>query len=147
MFKPHSKYFPILLAFPVGAVLPIITWCLWKRFPKHEWLGLVNIPIIVMSITNLPPAPAAEFPSWFFIGFIFNFVLYRYANQWWQKYAYIFSAAMSCGVAICGLCIFFLFQNNGVVFPHWWGDGGPTGDACPLSRANYSGALPTNRPV
>jgi hypothetical protein len=98
-----------------------------------------------MATNNIPPAPAVEYPSWFLVGFIFSFILYRYAHDWWEKYAYIFSAAMSCGVVISGLFIFFVFQNNGIFFPRWWGMGGPTGDGCPLDTANYSGILPTHR--
>ncbi len=98
-----------------------------------------------MATNNIPPAPAVEYPSWFLVGFIFSFILYRYAHDWWEKYAYIFSAAMSCGVVISGLFIFFVFQNNGIFFPDWWGMGGPTGDGCPLDTANYSGILPTHR--
>jgi hypothetical protein len=100
--------------------------------------------MLFMSTNNLPPAPAAELPSWFLVGFIFNYILYRYAHDWWEKYAYIFSAAMSCGVAICGLLIFFVFHINGIDFPKWWGSGGITGDGCPLASANYSGFIPTH---
>ena len=92
-----------------------------------------------MATNNIPPAPAAEFVSWFLAGFFFNFILYRYAHGWWQKYAYIFSAAMSCGVAIAGIAIFFILQLNGINFPSWWGEGGVTADGCPLEYANYSG--------
>jgi hypothetical protein len=127
----------------MGAILPIISWGLWKKLPNIKWLGLINFPIIFTATILIPPAPAAEYPTWFLVGFIFNFILYRYAHDWWHKYAYIFSAAMSCGVVICGLFIFFVFQNNDIRFPIWWGMGGPTGDGCPLEGANYSGILPT----
>ncbi|CAF4507039.1 unnamed protein product, partial [Rotaria sp. Silwood2] len=79
------------------------------------------------------------------MGFIFNFILYRHAHEWWEKYAYVFSAAMSCGVAICGFVIFITLQGNGIEFPQWWGTGGPTRDGCPLEIANYSGFVLTNK--
>ncbi|CAF0775324.1 unnamed protein product [Adineta steineri] len=145
LFKPGSRYFPILLAFPIGFILPMISWYLYKKYPSTKWLALINFPILLLSTTNLPPAPTVTFPSWFLVGFIFNFILYRHASNWWQKYAYIFSAAMSCGVAICGFCIFFLFENQHIHFPQWWGLGGPTGDGCPLASANYSGSIPIER--
>ncbi len=129
----------------MGLILPVISWYLWKTFPNIRWLALVNFPIFLMATNNLPPAPAAEFPSWFLVGFIFSYVIYRYAHDWWEKYAYIFSAAMSCGVAICGFFIFFIFEINQIRFPDWWGKGGITGDGCPLARANISGIIPTMR--
>ena len=76
------------------------------------------------------------------VGFIFNYIIYRYAHDWWEKYAYIFSAAMSCGIALGGFIVFFTLQNNGIYFPKWRGTGGPTGDGCPLSVANMSGIIP-----
>jgi hypothetical protein len=144
-FHPSSRYFPVLIGFPIGIILPIISWYLWKRFPDIKWLGLINFPILLMATNNLPPAPTVEFPSWFLVGFIFNYVLYRYAHNWWEKYAYIFSAAMSCGVALSGFFIFFLLESNGIHFPKWWGLGGRIGDGCPLASANYSGIIPTDR--
>ena len=144
-FTQDSRYSPMLYGFLIGAICPVITWYIWKRFPHITWLGLVNTPLILLATNNIPPAPAVAYPSWFFVGFIFNYVIYRYANRWWQKYAYIFSAAMSCGVALSGLVIFYLLQLNEISFPYWWGTGGITADGCPLASANYSGIIPTGR--
>jgi hypothetical protein len=144
-FGPSSDYFPLLLGFLVGLILPVISWSLCKMYPNRRWLTLVHFPILLMSAYAIPPAPAVNFPSWFLVGFIFNYVIYRYAHLWWEKYAYIFSAAMSCGVALGGFAIFFIFQNNSIFFPEWWGTGGSTGDGCPLGTANFSGIIPTDR--
>ncbi|CAF3574204.1 unnamed protein product [Rotaria sordida] len=140
-----SQYSSMLYGFLIGTILPILSWLLWKIFPHIKWLALINFPIFLMATTNFPPAPAAEFPSWFLIGFIFNFILYRYAHNWWEKYAYIFSIAMSCGVAICSFIIFLAFQLNHTDFPQWWGLGGINRDGCPLDSANFSGFIPTER--
>ncbi|CAF2813905.1 unnamed protein product [Rotaria sp. Silwood2] len=140
-----ARYSSLLYGFLIGSILPIISWLLWKAFPNIKWLALINFPILLMATINMPPAPAGEFPSWFLVGFIFNFILYRYAHNWWEKYAYIFSIAMSCGVAICGFIIFFALQLNHTSFPQWWGLGGLNGDGCPLDSANFSGVIPTDR--
>ncbi|CAF4491209.1 unnamed protein product, partial [Rotaria sp. Silwood2] len=97
-FGVGSMYALLLFGLPVGVVLPIISWVLWKKFPNIKWLALINFPIILAATINIPPAPAVEFTTWFLMGFIFNFILYRHAHEWWEKYAYVFSAAMSCGV-------------------------------------------------
>ncbi|CAF3359977.1 unnamed protein product [Rotaria sp. Silwood1] len=141
----NSQYSSMLYGLLIGAILPILSWFLWKAFPRIKWLALINFPIFFMATIMLPPAPAAEYPSWFLVGFIFNFILYRYAHNWWEKYAYIFSIAMSCGVAICGFVIFFAFQLHSSSFPQWWGLGGINGDGCPLDGANFSGVIPTDR--
>ncbi|CAF3737980.1 unnamed protein product [Rotaria sp. Silwood1] len=142
-FGISSIYSPLLFGLLLGLVLPIISWFLWKKFPNIKWLAFIHVPIIFVTTNNIPPAPAGEYTTWFLVGFIFNFILYRYAHAWWEKYAYVFSAAMSCGVAICGFIIFFMLQNNNIEFPEWWGTGGPTRDGCPLEIANYSGYVVT----
>ncbi|CAM4764515.1 unnamed protein product [Rotaria magnacalcarata] len=144
-FNMSSQYSSVLWGFLVGAILPILSWSLCKMYPNIKWFAFIHFPMFLMATNAIPPAPAAEYPSWFLVGFIFNFVLYRYAHSWWEKYAYIFSIAMSCGVALCGFFIFFTLQLNDVSFPEWWGLGGPNGDGCPLDLANYSGFIATNR--
>ncbi|CAF1040617.1 unnamed protein product [Rotaria magnacalcarata] len=147
MFGKGSTYSSLLYAFLIGALLPIPVWFLLRKFPNTTWLKHVHFPIMLSATAMMPPAPPGNYPSWLFIGFFFNFVLVRYAHSWWKRYAYVFSAAMDCGVAICGLVIFFALQNNDIEFPSWWGTGGDTGDVCPLSHANYSGILPSSRPI
>jgi len=110
-----------------------------------KWLAFIHFPLILAATDAIPPQPASNFVSWFIVGFIFNFIIYRYAHEWWEKYAYIFSAGMTCGVTICGFVIFFILENNHIFFPKWWGTGGRTGDGCPLSIANISGVIPIDR--
>lgn len=145
MFGPGSTYSSLLYGFLIGALLPIPAWILLRKFPKQKWLKYVHFPIMLSATAVLPPAPPGNFPTWFLVGFIFNFVLARYARHWWKRYAYVFSAAMDCGVAVGVLIIFFALQNNKIEFPKWWGSGGPTGDGCPLSHANFYGVRPSYR--
>lgn len=142
MFGLESIYWPLLFGFLIGALLPIPIWFLSKKYPDVQWLKYIHFPVILSATNAIPPAPAGEYPSWLAVGFLFNFVLFRYATQWWKRYAFIFSAAMSCGVALSALSIFFIFTSHNINFPTWWGSGGPTGDGCSLSIANFSGSLP-----
>ncbi|CAF0847942.1 unnamed protein product [Adineta ricciae] len=145
MFGPGSIYWPLLLGFVVGGLLPIPAWLLMKKYPNIKWLKYIHFPIMLSATAVMPPAPPGNFPSWLMVGFLFNFVLIRCARSWWKRYAYVFSAAMDCGVAFGVMAIFFLFQNRGIQFSKWWGTGGPTGDGCPLSYGNFSGIIPTDR--
>jgi len=146
MFGSSSIYYPLLFAFLIGAILPIPGWLLMKGFPQYKWLEYIHFPVLFSGLNQLPAAPAGEFPSWFAVGFFFNFILYRYAHAWWLRYAYLFSAAMSCGVAIGAILIYFILENNNIYFPTWWGTGGITGDGCPLASANFSSDIPTYAP-
>ena len=147
MFGPGSIYSPLLYGFLIGALLPIPAWLLLKRYPNATWLKYVHFPVMLSSISYIPKGPAGEFPAWFVVGFLFNFVIFRYAHSWWKRYAFVFSAAMDCGVVICALFIYFVLTNNHMNFPKWWGSGGITGDGCPLANGNFSGILPQYKPI
>ena len=147
MFGPKSVYWPLLFGFLIGALLPIPIWFLRKKYPQVKLLHYVHFPIILSATSMIPPALPSEYPSWFIVGFLFNFVLYRYATASWKRYAFVFSAAMDCGVIMCTLVIYFVLINNNINFPTWWGTGGAIGDSCPLASANFSGALPDYKPL
>jgi hypothetical protein len=37
MFGSKSIYWPLLLSFPIGALLPIPIWFLYKKYPEIKW--------------------------------------------------------------------------------------------------------------
>ncbi|KAF5181908.1 Oligopeptide transporter [Thalictrum thalictroides] len=69
----------------------------------------------------IPPATTLNYNAWLVIGVIFNYYVFRYRKQWWQKYNYILSAAMDAGVAIIGVIVYFTLSNNGINLT-WWGE-------------------------
>jgi len=147
MFGKGATYSPLLYGFLIGAILPIPAWILMKKLPNIKWLKYIHFPIMLSATAIMPPAPPGNFPSWLLVGFIFNFILARYARTWWKRYAYVFSAAMDCGVAVGVIIIFFALQNNQIDFPTWWGTGGSYGDGFLLSHDYYYGDIPSYQPV
>jgi hypothetical protein len=147
MFNKNSIYSPLLYGFLIGALLPVPSWLLTKKYPHVKWLQYIHFPIMLSASSLIPPAPPGNYPTWFFVGFICNYILKNYARTWWKRYAYVSSAAMDCGVTFGVLIIYFILQNNQIDFPQWWGIGGNTGDGCPLSHANYYGSMPKYRPI
>lgn len=145
MFGKGSAYSPLLYGFLIGALLPCVSWSLIRKYRKVKWLRRIHFPIMLSAATILPSGRPGDFPSWLLAGFFFNYILLKHARSWWKRYAYVFSAAMNCGVALSTLVIFFVFQNNQIEFRTWIGSGGSTGDGCPLSHANYSGMIPQYR--
>jgi len=126
MFGPTSMYSSLLWFFIIGLVIPIPTWLLARRYPG-TWLEYVHWPLILGATAIMPPAQPVMFPSWFILGFIFQFLIFRYRHTWWKKFTYIFSAGMDSGVAISGVVIFFAFQYENRQL-NWWG----TQPDCPL---------------
>jgi len=125
MFGPGAYYNSLLWWFLIGAVLPIPMWLLARRYPNSFW-QYGHVPIILSATAVMPPATPVMYQSWIILGFIFQFVLFRYRNKWWSKYNYILSAGMDTGVAMCGLLLFFAFQSTNVSV-NWWG----TQNDCP----------------
>lgn len=79
MFGPRLVCWPLLFGFLIGALLPIPIWILRQKYPQAKWLNYVHFPIILSATSMIPPALPSEYPSWFIVGFLFNFVLYRCA--------------------------------------------------------------------
>ncbi|CAF1211490.1 unnamed protein product [Didymodactylos carnosus] len=122
--------------FLVGALITVPAWLLSKLYPKNKWLKCVHFPVMLATLTQIPPSRPGTIPTWLLIGFLFNFVFYKYANNWWHKYAYICSAALSTGVSMALIIISFIPQ-----FPYyWWGNakGGISIDGCPHSTEAFT---------
>jgi hypothetical protein len=112
--------------FVIGLLAPVPFWLLARRYPDSFW-KYVHTPVILGATAIMPPAQPVMYPTWFIVGFIFQFYLYRYRHAWWGKFNYVLSAAMDSGVAISGIVIFFAFTYQGLKMPAWFG----TEDDCP----------------
>ncbi|XP_075492731.1 oligopeptide transporter 4-like [Primulina tabacum] len=112
-----------------GAIGPIIVWLFHKAFPNKSWIPLVNLPVLLGATAYMPPATPLNYNSWIIVGTIFNFFIFRYRKKWWQRYNYIFSAAMDAGVAFMAVLLYFSLgiENIGL---NWWG---AEGEHCPLA--------------
>jgi len=59
--KIHSS---LLHFFWIGALMPILTWALWK-YTKKDWLRRVNWPLILVGTYNVPPVSCSYQASTF----------------------------------------------------------------------------------
>lgn len=135
IFGSLGKYAALNWFFLGGAVGPLIIWLLHKAFPKHSWIPLINLPILLGATGSMPPATALNYNSWALVGTIFNFFIFRYRKRWWQRYNYVLSAALDAGVAFMGVLLYFTLsmENKSLV---WWGTGGEHCDLakCPTAK-------------
>ncbi|KAL5513009.1 hypothetical protein ACEPAH_3407 [Sanghuangporus vaninii] len=120
--------FPALMFFfIIGAVLPVITYVLLKRFP-NRFLRYINVPLILGGTNLIPPATAVNYVPWAIVGFIFQYLVRRRHFSWWAKYNYVLSAALDSSVALGSLLIFFTLEfpdNNNIglhTIQQWWGN-------------------------
>ncbi|KAK9988896.1 hypothetical protein SO802_029135 [Lithocarpus litseifolius] len=130
IFGPLGNYEAMNWFFLGGAIGPVIVWLLHKSFPKQSWIPLINLPVLLGATGSMPPATPVNYNAWIIVGTIFNFFIFRYRKQWWQRYNYILSAALDAGVAFMGVLLYFSVGMEGKGLT-WWGT---DGEHCPLAK-------------
>ncbi|KAI8853837.1 OPT oligopeptide transporter protein-domain-containing protein [Chytridium lagenaria] len=106
-FGPGSPYYPLLLGFLIGAILPLIPYALHRLSPRStksvslfatvinplRWpWRLVNIPLIVsfpVTVSSL----RSDLVVPVIVAFVVNYVVKKWRPDWWRMYAYVMSAA------------------------------------------------------
>lgn len=137
MYGSGGIYNVLEYGFLIGLLLPIPFYFLAKRYPT-SLLRYVQIPLVIAGALNLAPYNWSYMWPSLQIGAVFWLIKRRYLG-WWQKYAYVLSGAMTVGVAISAVVIFFSLQYVAKDV-NWWGnevsyagvDGGGSANACVL---------------
>ncbi|KAI3897026.1 hypothetical protein MKX03_015850 [Papaver bracteatum] len=133
IFGVDGNYIALNWFFLGGLLAPFLVWGMHKKFKKQTWITLINIPVILQATAMMPPASAINYTSWILIGVIFNYFVFRYRKNWWQRYNYVLSAALDAGVAIMSVFIYFALSGTPL---NWWGAGGEYCDlaTCPTAK-------------
>jgi OPT family oligopeptide transporter len=97
-FGPQTPYSTLYYGFALGIVVPFIPYIFNKMFP-HHWWHLIN-PALLFSSMQVGHLQAGALYH-LIIGFIFQFYIFRFKKEWFDKYMYIFAAALSFGAGIC----------------------------------------------
>ncbi|XP_057968973.1 oligopeptide transporter 7 [Malania oleifera] len=129
IFGDEGTYEAVNWFFLGGAVAPILVWLAHKAFPEQEWIGLINMPVLIGATGMMPPATAVNYTTWIVVGFLSGFVAYRYRPEWWKKHNYVLSGALDAGLAFMGVLLYFCLGLESVELD-WWGN---DLDGCPLA--------------
>lgn len=83
-------YSGLLHFFWIGALMPLITWGIWKYWRKsdgsgRDWIRLINWPLIFVGTYNVPPATGINYSSWALVNVIFNWWIKGKWFAWWCK--------------------------------------------------------------
>ncbi|KAH0784907.1 hypothetical protein KY290_004505 [Solanum tuberosum] len=144
IFGTLGNYSSMNWFFLGGAIGPVIVWLLHKMFPTQSWIPLINLPVLLGATGAMPPATPLNYNAWVIVGTIFNFFIFRYRKQWWQRYNYILSAALDAGVAFMAVLLYFSLgmENKGVT---WWGTNGEHCKlaTCPTAKGIAVDGCPT----
>lgn len=121
IFSGDAIYANLQYFWLVGAVTPIITWFLARRYPKSFW-RYVSTPLIFGGSGWIPPATVFIYMAWGSVGTFFNYFVRRRWNGWWLQYNYITSAALDTGLIMATIIIFFTLYLTNTTAPQWFGN-------------------------
>jgi len=120
IFGDLGSYSAINWFFLGGAIAPVLVWIAHKAFPTQHWIPLINMPILIGSTGQMPPATAANYTTWIIVGFLSGFVVYRYRRDWWKRHNYVLSGALDAGLAFMAVLLYICLESQGIAFK-WWG--------------------------
>ncbi|RWA07198.1 hypothetical protein EKO27_g7903 [Xylaria grammica] len=121
IFSGKALYASLQWFWLAGALTPVITWFLARRYPKSI-ARYINMPLVFGGSGWIPPATAYTYLCWGSVGFFFNYLIKRRFNGWWLRYNYATSAALDCGLVISTILIFFTLYLTSANAPQWYGN-------------------------
>jgi OPT family small oligopeptide transporter len=140
LFGDGGQYVEALVGFPLGVAIVLIFWWLGRKYPKNKLVRGTH-PVVFLAggmvwapynLSYIWPAVPIGWLSWMYIRKRYlafwakvclkqHVLLYtHYLINHWQ-YNYILSAALSAGVALSALFMFFALQYNDINLD-WWGN-------------------------
>lgn len=85
---------------------------------RMKWL---NPALVIQGIQHWAPSNMAYKTPGFILSFVFMYWLPRHRLVWWERYNYTLSAALTAGVAVSALIMFFAVGYHPVRLS-WWGN-------------------------
>jgi OPT family small oligopeptide transporter len=107
--KLRIKLNPNTFAYLDRTLFPFIACLLW-----------LNPILIIQGIQHWAPSNLSYKTPGMILSFIFMYWMPRHRLAWWEKYNYVLSAALTAGVAISALVMFFAVGYNPISLK-WWG--------------------------
>ncbi|KJR84667.1 uncharacterized protein SPSK_08535 [Sporothrix schenckii 1099-18] len=114
-------------------------------FPTIGSLLWLNPVLVIQGIQHWAPSNMSYKTPGMILSFIFMYWLPRHRLAWWERYNYTLSAALTAGVAVSALIMFFAIGYNPVSLT-WWGNtvsgagiDGKGGAILPLPERGYFG--------
>lgn len=129
IFK-EGIYKPVPYGFLVGALTPILTFLLHKKFP-HAKFRLWNSTIFFSGMSTFYGNISTGYTTAFLLGGVVMFYAYRHRYDWWARWNYILAAGFDAGFNFNMLLIFLFFGSGKVTtMPNWWGNEAESSERC-----------------
>ncbi|KAJ4420300.1 oligopeptide transporter 6 [Neurospora sp. IMI 360204] len=90
-------------------------------FPFVASLLWLNPILVIQGVQHWAPSNMSYKTPGFILSYVFMYWMPKHRLAWWEKYNYVLSAALTAGVAVSGLIIFFAVGYNPKKL-EWWGN-------------------------
>ncbi|CAH2354965.1 oligopeptide transporter 2 [[Candida] railenensis] len=116
-----------------GGLYPVLKWCFllgvllvipcawFKKYGPKKYTRYFQPTLIIGGFLLYAPLNLSYFTGGFYLSYIFMYRIKRDYLAWWEKYNYVLTSALSAGVAISALLMFFTVQYNHIEL-NWWGN-------------------------
>lgn len=120
-FSHGQIYYGLLFFFIIGAILPVISWLILRKWPNSpiRWL---NWPVFFSGTGYIPPATPYNYSAYCAVGLTFGYWIKKRWFHWWSKYNYSLSAGLDIGMAWASVIIFLTISLTNTSAPSWWGN-------------------------
>lgn len=135
IFGSGGQYTALMAGWPIGVAIPLILWCLRRRYPATSWLRQVH-PVLLLNgaCTWAPYSMSYTFPGVWISWLSWIWCKNRFL-EFWSKYNFVLASALGAGISLSGIFVFFALQYQDVEL-NWWGNEVPymgcEGQPCPL---------------
>lgn len=113
-------YGATLWGFLWGPLLVLPFYFFSKRYPT-SWVKNVHVPVLLSGPLYLAPYNFSYFWTGMPFAWFFNYWVKRRYVAWWSKYALTLTTALSVGLSLSALIIFFAVAYHPVTLD-WWGN-------------------------
>ncbi|KAK3386112.1 OPT oligopeptide transporter protein-domain-containing protein [Podospora didyma] len=124
IFGAGGQYVALMAAWPLGALVPLIFWLIRKKFPGQTWLRQIHPVVLLYGGLNWAPMNMAYMWPTIPIGYLSWIYLKTRFLDFWAKYNFVLSAALSVGIGLAAVIIFFALQYDPdrIGTLDWWGN-------------------------
>ncbi|GMK55614.1 hypothetical protein CspeluHIS016_0206700 [Cutaneotrichosporon spelunceum] len=138
LFGPEGHYKTLLIGFPVGLVLPFITFVLTRKVKSKFVRSLHPVAMTYGALSWAPYNMSHQLP-----GVIMTYISWVIIKPrflaFWARYNYVLYSAFVTGVAISAIVVFFALQVPEVSLT-WWGN------TVPYTGCDHKGCVRMNVP-
>ncbi|WPK24637.1 hypothetical protein PUMCH_001917 [Australozyma saopauloensis] len=114
--------YPILKwCFLIGTLLAPVCFLIKKYFNKFAIVRYFQPTLIIGGFLIFAPYNLSYYTPGLIAAFFFMHVIKHRFTNWFKKYNYVLSGALTAGVAFSSIIIFFAVQYKGVNLD-WWGN-------------------------